>query len=241
MGKFSRVAVAALLLLTVSTVAQAKMSKFHKRLREATFALYINVPSGDEATDVPSSDYHFECTATAFERTVEGYKLITAGHCVSPAPDGKYFVTEDILDKEDFLPVTVEKFVRNLPVADFAILDLKTTHKYAIVSISKKELPAVESRVVNVNFTEGIGKLTSIGHISVGVLRSTAGSDGECNLCGGNFMVQLFAGPGASGSAIVDEKTHRIIGILVGGTTSTTGAFCEPMSKYRLFLTLKQG
>lgn len=211
-----------LMLSFSASSVDAKTTKSHKKFLDATFALFV----------VTHDTYSFECTATAIEKTADGYKLLTAGHCVS---DGlPLAVAEDITEGLTYYPVTVIKF-RHDGHLDFALLSLKTSRKYEVMPLIYGYKPEIDTKVENVNFTDGIAKIVSDGRVSTQIL-TTYGAKGDCDQCHNHFMVQIFAGPGASGSAVVDSKLHRVIGIVTGGSEFTLGAFVEPLIYYPEFL-----
>jgi hypothetical protein len=49
------------------------------------------------------------------------------------------------------------------------------------------------------------------------------------------MLVEIGAAGGSSGSAIVSEDQHAIVGFLVGTTNTTIGAVCIPVSKFKTF------
>jgi len=50
-------------------------------------------------------------------------------------------------------------------------------------------------------------------------------------------MVQVTGGPGASGSLVVSERTHCVIGVVVASGEGL-GEVIEPISRFAVFLTL---
>lgn len=218
----------ALILTFNSAAATLPQQDFHDLVSNATFALY----------GIKGNVRHFLCTATAIERTADGYNLLTAGHCVLPPdiPEGvKFYVAESIEASPVLQTVTVEKAALT-DKYDFAFLHLKTTRVYPAISVSHYPLPSLETLVVAVNFSEGLIKQVSRGVVSSGLMNPGA-ADGKCNICTGRFMVQISAGPGASGSAVIDEGTHEIVGLIEGGIPrSNVGAICIPVSRYWDFL-----
>jgi hypothetical protein len=49
------------------------------------------------------------------------------------------------------------------------------------------------------------------------------------------MLVEIGSAGGSSGSAIVSENQHAIVGFLVGGTNSTIGAIIIPVSRFKTF------
>lgn len=206
---------------------------YHRLLYDATFALY-----GQKDGDNGDFVRHFLCTATAVEKTADGYDLLTAGHCVTGEdlpPDLHFYVTENIVANPVLQTVTVDK-AENSDKYDFALLHLKTARIYPVISVSKNAPSAIGSMIYNVNFSEGWAKQEGTGFVSSNVM-TVSGAEGDCDICQGRFMVQVLAGPGASGSAIVDETTHQIIGLLEGGDSrAQIGAIVIPTQLLTNFL-----
>ena len=198
---------------------------FVGKVWHSTFALY-------DMDDNPSS---FTCTAEAIAKTPEGYTLLSAGHC---AEDVKTFaVSEEI--GGPLMPVTVKKAYRGhgKDTADFTLFELKTTRKYPVMQIGTDDDLRVGTRVINVHFAEGAGEQLSYGYISSQPLLSSRICTPEDDGCLGNFFVQEFTGRGASGSAVVSLKTHKIIGLMVTlFREGNMGAGIEPISLFSKFL-----
>jgi hypothetical protein len=68
-------------------------------------------------------------------------------------------------------------------------------------------IPVIGTKVMNVNFAEGIGKQFTHGEVNSEPL-----DDARLEMKQ-RFMITNGMGPGASGSAIVSEETHEIIGL----------------------------
>ncbi len=208
-------------------VARPELSSSHQALSRATFAFYGQL----------DQERHFLCTAEAYEWSKEdGYKLITAGHCVTGEglPDGlKFYVAEDASTNPDLMPVTVLKS-ENSDAFDFAILSLKTDRIYPIMHLvpQGRQLSELESLVVNVNFSLGLVKEIVFGRVASEIIPNE-GAEGDCKVCKGRFMVNIDNGPGASGSAIVDEGSKEVIGLTEAGSSRLSGiTICIPISKF---------
>jgi hypothetical protein len=214
---------------------KAKMSAAHKHTSDASLALYATLPGTNGEKDVT----HFLCTTTVIDKTNDTYKLLTAGHCVTGdgLPENlKFFVTEDIADNPVLQPVTVVR-AENGSKYDFAILELKSAKEYPVVKVAVR-VPEVEDKVYDVNFSLGIGKQVALGVVATDVL-PTEGSEKDCDICKGRYMVHIFAAGGASGSAIVDEKTNEIVGVgEFGFPSNTMGLGCETTTSLAEWLTL---
>jgi Trypsin-like peptidase domain len=153
---------------------------------------------------------HFLCTAEPIAKIDGGYRILSAGHCVQLTPAGLQFsVAEEIGGART--PVTLIKAVLSDKL-DFAIFDLKTTKSYTVFELGNLNELNVGEETVNPNFALGLGKQLSLGIVSSMPLVSSEDCTDDCI---GNFLVQEYAGPGASGSAILSAKTHKVLGILV--------------------------
>jgi hypothetical protein len=230
-------AVASLILLLMPIVTMSgqeadreKMSKDHQRVYDASLALY-----GEEGQVA-----HFLCTSTVVAERPGEYLLLTAGHCIVgdglPA-DLKFFVSEQIVDEPaignaNLQPVEVVR-AQNDDKYDFAILYLKSDKHYPVIPLrDPNKVPKIEDKVYTVNFSMGVAKQVALGQVATDVI-TNKGSDGECSICPGRYMVHLFAAPGASGAAIVDEKSNEIIGIgEFGFPGQTMGLGCETMAAF---------
>jgi len=174
---------------------------------------------------------HMVCTAAPYMKTADGYRLITAGHCVQEIPaEAKFFVEDDI--DGPLTPVVVVKAVLDGSM-DFAIFDLKTDKVYALPVFDESPL-RIGDPVVSVHFARGVTKQLSYGRVSSGELMNS----GKClDFCGGDFLVQMVEGPGSSGALVVSERTHRAIGIVVA-SGGDLGAVIEPIAKFATFMSL---
>lgn len=180
---------------------------------------------------------HFDCTARPISKSVDGYVLLTAGHCVQEIPAGvKFSVAEEIGGART--PVKLIKVYEGTGdnTVDIALFDLKTTKQYAVLGLGTDEDIRVGDPTINVHFAMGVGKQLSYGKISSRTIVKS--EDCQENGCLGNFFVQEAAGSGASGSAIISARTHRVIGILVYQTEAPIGFATEPISALQKFTAL---
>ena len=192
-----------LLLLCIPT-SFAKTKELFK-VYDATFALYVSSESAQKK-DV------FTCTADAIAKVPGGYELLSAGHCtpadIEELPEDMTFsVSEQI--GGPLMPVQLVKAALNEPI-DYSIFYLKTTNSYPVLDLNDDR--RIGDKVLVGNCTEGVVKQVAEGSIVSGPL----GTDPDLSVKG-MFEIQIMAGPGASGSAVVDERTGGVIGILVMG------------------------
>lgn len=186
---------------------------FHQTFEKAVFALYEHVPTGDE--DKP---FHarFTCTATAVAKQDDSYILLTAGHCVDGSKN-KFYVAEAVSDNPVLQSVTIVKHALT-DRYDYAILLLQSHREYPVIPVSLGPTPPIETPIINVNFSYGLTKQTTHGTINSALMSREEASGGvHCGPnCAGKFLGSIGIAPGASGSAVVDENTHQIIGITKG-------------------------
>lgn len=215
----SAVASLALFLAPMATLGAqesdyTKMSKQHQRVYDASLALY--------GTLGPVT--HFLCTSTVVAeresaRRSDGpnakheYLLLTAGHCVTGGdlPEGLTFSVADHIvpeaDAADRTPVEVRKAEYDAKY-DFAILYMASEKEYPVIETEVRQ-PDLEEKVYTVNYSMGIGKQVSLGEVASGPLPNSP----DCNDCEGKYIVHMFAGPGASGAAVVSETSGKIVGV----------------------------
>jgi hypothetical protein len=216
------------LAIVTSAGAFTPPSGFAGKLWQSTFALY---GSKGGAT-------HFVCTAEPIARNTEGdgYILLTAGHCVQEIPEGVDFsVAEEV--GGTLSPVILIKAHEGdgADTIDFALFNFKTPKKYFVFDIGDLDVDLqIGEKTLNPNFALALGKQLSIGRVSSMpiALSENCKDDG----CLNNFLVQEYAGPGASGSAVLSAKTHKVLGILVYQFDGDVGFAVEPISRLKDFL-----
>ena len=196
-----------MLMIPAIACANVKEPKgFDKKVYDSSFALY-----GSSA--MARVQDRFICTVTAYQKVQGGYLLIGAGHCTGAnpelPPDLTFTVRAD-LGKTAY-PVALLKSVMDEPL-DYAIYFLPTTVKYHTVALGDEGKDRVGDRTVNVNFSLGVAKFVSPGVI-------VSPDNGTLH---GFFFIDEFATHGASGSSVVSEKTHKIIGLVIAGWDGAT-------------------
>jgi S1-C subfamily serine protease len=117
---------------------------------------------------------------------------------------------------------------------DMAIFDLVTTKKYDVMVLGNDSDLQIGDKTINPNFAAGLSKQLSHGVISSDLLSMSE----HCNEdCAGYFLVQSYGAGGASGSAIISEKTHEVIGLAIWQAPGDNiGLGIEPISKFAAFL-----
>lgn len=223
MKKILVVLFAVLLIIPLGVGSIQPPEGFAGELWGSTFALY------GSKKDVT----HFYCTAEPIAKVEGGYRLLSAGHCVQDAPlDLQFSVAEETGGART--PVTMDKAYLSNTI-DFALFTLKTTKNYTVFALGDEKDLRVGDITINPNFAIGIGKQLSIGIVSS--LPMMESEDCPANECVGKFMVQEYAGPGASGSAVLSAKTHKVVGVLVYEFyDGSVGFAIEPISAFATFM-----
>ena len=192
---------------------------FEKQAMDATFALYV----------APLN--RFICSATAVRVQQDrhskryGYLLLSAGHCVYGEPsDFTFAVAEEIGGR--LVPVAPVK-ARLGNAEDVSLFYMETAKKYPVIELGDESSETIGDAEINPNFTAGLTKQLAYARIASGVI----GENEHCPICMGTFLIHETAGPGASGSAVISEKTHKVIGIAI--IAGVAGIGVEPISTVR--------
>lgn len=191
------------------------------------------------------------CTATAFERidtdvkgvkTPKAYRFLTAAHCVGSDDTSKersanpsttpFFITFDEGGKEPkrfypATPVLVGYQTRGEDVAEF---EVATTDVWPVVPLGDEKKAKDGDSFVNVSAPLGLGKQTFRGQIS-SVYIDRPVISGDINWRGSIALQIVGINGGSSGSAIVHDKQHAIVGVLVGSIGGST-IIAVPISKF---------
>jgi hypothetical protein len=225
---------AALLLLSIPMFAATKPTpQFSDTLSKSTLAVYVGkqecgyntVSTFFGSTDVWSCEFksRFTCTATVVEADGRGsYAGLTAGHCFSyEALDKgyKYYVSDNLSEHPVVSEISLQKFA-NEPRYDYAVFTFHSLKNYVPIEFQKEgAAPPVGTETMNVNFSLGVVKQVVEGKVLS--TQITGQEDKGHESLQGRFFVAIGIGPGASGSAIVDKKTHKIVGMVEAVFPST--------------------
>jgi hypothetical protein len=198
-------------------------SGFDAKMWDSTLALYGTM--GDTT--------HFLCTTEVIGRADDGaYILLSAGHCVQTIPAGVQFSVSDDIGS----PRTDVSMLKAYMKADIdmAIFALKTTKKYQVMELGDSTDLQIGEEVVNLNFALGLGKQLSHGTISSDILQPSGACDDDCS---GYFLIQAYGAGGSSGSAVISERTHKLIGLVIWrAPNDNIGLGVEPISKFATFM-----
>jgi Trypsin-like peptidase domain len=214
-----RLAVLVMALSVASFVCKAEVST--DKLSAATLAVYQGkqICKWNEAQSIFGSEWvwgcefksRFTCTATVIDSDGRGnYVGLTAGHCFEWEHEKEYYVSEAIADKPVVHHITLKKF-ENDDRYDFAVFTFSSLNQYPVIEVDfENPTPKVGTKVSNVNFSLGLVKQTISGEVVSDIINQPIPRMKELK---GRFLVSLGLGPGASGSAIVDES-GKIIGLV---------------------------
>ena len=212
---------------------------FDNEVYSASMALYGTLPAHMDGVMPIPEQTHFLCTVTSYEKVDGGYMLIGAGHCTGQAnseelpEDLKYSVSDNIGTKKTpvvlLQAVMSKKMDGNKDYLDYAVYYMPTNRSFPVIPLGDENDVEIGSNTVDVNFSLGekLTKELSKGYVSSEVAK-------EPSLMAGMMLVTQFDSHGASGSAIVSEKTHKIIGLVIAGYDgTTTPTIAIPMSKIK--------
>lgn len=202
---------------------------FDKKLYTATYALYATGANTGVTTP------RFLCTVTAIQKYKAGYIFLGAGHCTQANPELQADLVFTIETDLHTAPQSVElikavlqdeNFSANqvaIQPVDYALFYLKTAAKIPTITLGDESSLRIGSKTTNVNFSLALAK-----YVAPGIVSSLVARYGEAS---GFFGDQMFMSHGASGSAVVDTKTHQIVGIVIAGEDEhTVPAWIEPVS-----------
>jgi S1-C subfamily serine protease len=211
---------------------ESSNKQFVQQVYDSVVLLYGQTESGG---------MQMHCTATAYEQLADksGYRFVSAAHCVSGKTDKeqkaqKYYVTTDDAGSKTFLNATLIEAGDKSVGDDFSIFEVKTKLQFAVTPLGDSSVLTVGDRVINVASPFGLGKQYFEGYVSSTHLDRPPLDAGEVTWTD-VMLVEVGSAGGSSGSAIVSEDQHAIVGFLVGGTSSTIGAICIPVDKFKAF------
>ena len=186
-------------------------SSFQNTLSQATLAVYEGkVGCTEDSCELKS---RFICTATVVGKNGwGGYSGLTAGHCFEQEllnQGVNYYVSETVNEKPILRKINVIKS-DNSDRYDYGTFTFTSSRSYPVIEIDTVNVPEIGDKIVNSNFSLGVVKEVSEGTVVSGIVGEWA----QQKTLRRRYLVQIVFGPGASGSPIVDEKSHEIIGIV---------------------------
>jgi hypothetical protein len=217
-----------------ATPAQKVLS--HKEFVQHVYDSVVLLYGQDE-----SGGMRMHCTATAYEQLADksGYRFATASHCVSGKTEKeqkaqKYFVTTDDAGAKTFIPAVLIEAGDKIVGDDFAIFEIKTALSFTTTPLGDSNKLSLGNRVINVASPFGLGKQYFEGYVS-NLKLDRPPLDAGIVRWSDVMLVEIGSAGGSSGSAIISEDQHAIVGFLVGGTNTTIGAIIIPVSRFKTF------
>jgi Trypsin-like peptidase domain len=219
--KKTLLAAALVLLSAISAFADTKPT-LTETLSAATVAVYQGkqICKWSEEPGMFGSEWawgcefksQFVCTGTVIDSDGEGsYGGLTAGHCFNPAALDQYYIADGISDKPVLRHIRLIKF-ENDDRYDFAVFEFKSRKFYPIIDLDiTSDVPLLGTKVLNVNFALGLTKQVIPGQVVSNIITEPIPRMKDIK---GRYLVNVGIGPGASGSAVVDEKTGKIVGLV---------------------------
>jgi hypothetical protein len=150
----------------------------------------------------------FTCTATVIARESEDtYLGLSAGHCIDWKEEQNYYVGTTI-EKEPVLHNINILKSENDDRYDFVLFEFHSMKEFPAIPVSLKGgVPALGTKLININFAMGVGKHYSRGEVTSEPLDNDAFGAKQ------RFTANIEGAPGASGSSVVDAETHEIVGL----------------------------
>jgi S1-C subfamily serine protease len=178
------------------------------------------------------------CSTTAVEKHAKRVLLLTALHCVDKdvaylvSFDGKQFHSARVWSLPKW-KADAEKHKKGygVPDVDMAFFAVELPLDVQVIPMADDSKIKAGNPIVMVGYPLGVTKISYNGIISGRLDRPGDGYDGY-------MTMQIFGSPGSSGSSVVDQKTGKIIGVLVSATQSGVGLpviFATP-SSYRKYM-----
>lgn len=199
--------------------AQSDVDFVKNTLYKATVLLYAQDESGT---------MKMRCTATAIEKTDEGYVFATAAHCgcvddtdsrTVSADKAFFFITPDAVGEKVFLEAKPLACGYRHAGDDVFLLSVKTATQFATVDLG--EDPKLMDAVVNVASPLGIGKQVFLGTVSAASLDRPV-IDDDINWTGASLLQLFGTDGGSSGSAVVCLDQQKICAFVVGSIDKTS-------------------
>ena len=204
-----------------------------ERAYAATAILYKQTASGG---------MDMACTATAFEKRLEGYLFVSASHCV--AEDNKmhqkavvesspFYVSFDQLQDKTFHKAEVVMAGYQSRGDDFAILSVDTEAEWPTMPLGDASLVKMGEQVLNVAAPVGLGRQLFFGRVSLLDMDRPVTSR-EINWSNA-MLLQVDGGPGSSGSSVISLEQEAIVCFIVGSVRGNPSVVSIPVSRFMAF------
>lgn len=227
---------AALCLATIACGKEAQPT-VQETVSKATVALYVGkqVCKWNPSESFFGTEYTWGCefkskaicTATVIRHQGDVNLALTAGHCIDQElrKSNMYYVS-DLIENEPVLRHAKVLKAENDDRYDYALISFTSGKDYPAVPLNDPTdgSPEIGTQLLNVNFSYGLGKQIVQGVVTSGVL--------DIEELKKRYLTTLQTGPGSSGSAVIDAKTGKIVGVLeLGFPRSSMGAGVIPTGK----------
>lgn len=219
--------------LLFSASSFADNPKLTERLRGAVGILYSQDASGG---------FSMRCTATAFKKIPVGYLFVSAAHCVGKddtqkerAADGSgvpFYITRDEPgETKTYHRARLTWAGYQSRGEDFAVFEVRSDEHWNIIPLGDESKEQEGSPITNIASPRGLGFQVFHGTISnLNLDRPVIDGRGINWL--GALLLDISAGPGSSGSALVSQKNEDIMGFLVG-TIGGNNVVGIPVSRFK--------
>lgn len=234
------------MLLGVSAFAQTAAEdhiQFVQHIYKAVVLLYSQTSNGGMTMLCTATSYRKIVDPKAPNAAMQTYRFVSAAHCVEGRTDAeqkatKYFLTADDTGTKAFIPATLIEAGDKTTGDDFSIFEVNTDHIFDVVPLGDNTKLSLGDPVLNVASPEGLGKLFFQGYISaLDIDRPPL--DAEVVTWKHILLADINVGPGSSGSALISENQHAIVGFVVGSFFSVNvGAIVLPVSEFKTFESL---
>jgi trypsin-like peptidase len=163
----------------------------------------------------------FTCTGTVIGRLSETeYIGLSAGHCIDWKDEKNYYVGSTVEAEPVLHSVQIVKS-ENDDRYDYVVFVFHSVRELPVIKVNTKGgIPPIGTKVMSVNFALGVGKQYTHGEVNSEPLDEARVEMKQ------RYLITNGAAPGASGSAIVSEETHEIVGLcefIFPGTQMGTG------------------
>ncbi|VVB52059.1 Trypsin-like peptidase domain protein [uncultured archaeon] len=205
-----------------SPTAPAKTLNIREKLAHSTLVVYEGkqVCKWTEYPGFFDSDWEwgcefksrFTCTATVIGRGSEtDYVALTAGHCFKPEGEHAYYVAEELADHPVLHEIKIIK-AENDDRYDYAVITFRSHTEFQPIEVDlTSPSPVSGTTLLNVNFALGLTKQVVEGPVVSNIITQPIE---RMKPLVGRYLVAVGTGPGASGSALVNPVTGKIVGIV---------------------------
>lgn len=173
---------------------------------------------------------HGECSATAFEKTSDGYLFLTASHCVNDPEILDFKVGDDNPTGKRYQVQSIT-YGDELKQDDFAVLSVKASAgTFKVVHLGRSPWFKGEP-IFSINAPHMVGKSYVEGVVSLPDIPSdqTEQDSGDWTH---NVLFQMEGeGPGASGGSLMCEDQFEICGVIIGHVSG--GMVAEPIGRFK--------